>query len=120
MKDKGTTEFQDMLAALRVLGADPVPSGPARQAMHRLQATGTEDRPSWAAVRRLERENTLLINHAEMLACALGACPNCWGTINDCEDCGGAGRPGAFNPDRACFDHFVMPVITRVMGRTEA
>lgn len=104
MKDKAATEFQDMLAALRMLGADPVP--PPR-------------RPDPAALRRLERENALLIDHAEMLACALGACPNCWGMIPDCEDCGGIGKPGAFDPDRICFDHFVLPVITRVLGRAE-
>ena len=29
------------------------------------------------------------------------------------------GTPGAFNPDRSCFDHFVLPVITHVLGRDE-
>ncbi|MDB6178146.1 hypothetical protein PAF17_11625 [Paracoccus sp. Z330] len=74
------------------------------------------DRPTWAAYRLLERENRLLIDHAEMMACALGACPNCWGTIPDCEDCGGIGKPGTFAPDKKCFDQFVLPVIARVMG----
>lgn len=74
-------------------------------------------RPTLEAFRRLERENRLLIDHSEMLACALGACPNCWGGIPDCEECGGVGIPGAYQPDRRCFDHFVLPVIIRVMGR---
>ena len=116
MKDKDTAEFQDMLAALRMLGADPAPGASVGRALARMQTTGTADRPSWAALQRLERENELLIDHAEMLACALGACPNCWGTLEDCEECGGVGRPGAFNPDRTCFDHFVLPVIIRVLG----
>ncbi len=80
MKDKDTAEFQNMLAALRMLGADPAPGASVGRAMARMQTTGTADRRSWAALQRLERENELLIDHAEMLACALGACPNCWGT----------------------------------------
>ena len=61
-----------------------------------------------------------LIDHAEMLAASVGACPNCWGGIPDCEDCGGIGIPGAFPPDRTCFDRFVLPVIIRVMGQNFA
>ncbi|MBU3029033.1 hypothetical protein [Paracoccus marinaquae] len=118
-----------MIAAFRNLGT--VPGGEENEpAGNLLQSLGTtspgrpdpevplagSDHPTWAAFRRLERENRLLVGHAEMLARALGACPNCWGTILDCEDCGGVGRPGAFAPDRARFDLFVLPVIARVMG----
>lgn len=117
MKDGRTTEFQDMLTALRVLGVDPEHNAAGTEGN---RGVGSAKHPSWAALNRLERENALLIDHAEMLACALGACPNCWGTIEDCEDCDGIGHPGAFNPDPACFDHFVLPVITRVMSRSEA
>lgn len=74
------------------------------------------DRPTLTEFYQLERENQLLIDHVEMLACALGACPNCWGNIPDCEDCGGMGKPGAYNPDPACFDRFVRPVVNRMMG----
>lgn len=74
------------------------------------------DRPTLTAMRRIQRENELLINHAAMVASALGACPNCWGTISDCEECGGHGSPGAREPDRACFEHFVMPVINRLLS----
>lgn len=73
-----------------------------------------EDRPNWNEFRKVVRENVLLTDHAEMLACALGACPNCWGTIPDCEDCGGIGHPGAFNPDPDMFARFVRPVIDRM------
>lgn len=122
-------KFENVIAALHLLGAVPggAESEPACRAMDMLGVASSgrpgpvaplpgPDRPTWTAFRRLERENQLLIDHAEMLACALGACPNCWGRIADCEDCRGGGRPGAYAPDRACFDHFVLPVIARVMG----
>lgn len=71
-------------------------------------------RPDWNEYRKVIRENSLLTDHAEMLACALGACPNCWGMIPDCEDCGGIGGPGAFNPDPDMFIRFVQPVVDRM------
>ena len=129
MTSQPVSNFNHVIAALQLLGAGPggAENEPVRRALETLNAaypgrSGTEaplpgpDRPTWAAFRRLERENQLLIEHAEMLAGALGACPNCWGRLHDCEECGGLGRPGAFNPDRACFDHLVLPVICRVMG----
>ncbi|WP_299842033.1 hypothetical protein [uncultured Paracoccus sp.] len=76
------------------------------------------DRPAPTEVERLRRENALLTHHAEILAGAVGACGNCWGTIPDCEECGGIGRPGALQPDREAFDRYVLPVLTRVMGNT--
>lgn len=124
--------FNDVIAALQLLGGGP--GGAQNVPVHDMQQDLTaaisgqsgggvplaaSDRPSWAAFRRLEQENQLLVDHVEMLACALGACPNCWGRIEDCEDCGGVGRPGAFAPDRACFDQFVLPVIVRVMGHDD-
>lgn len=74
------------------------------------------DRPAQVEINQLQRENAMLIRHMETLACALGACSNCWGTIANCEECSGMGRPGAFEPDRTAFDRFVLPVMTRVMG----
>lgn len=121
--------ISNLIAALQLLGAVPggaenvpVCHAPDENGAATPGRSGPEaplpgpDRPTWAAFQRLERENRLLIDHAEMLACAVGACPNCWGRIADCEDCGGRGAPGAFAPDRACFDRFVLPVIARVMG----
>lgn len=74
------------------------------------------DRPAQIEIERLRRENALLIHHAEIMASAVGACSNCWGTIHDCEECGGSGKPGALQPDREAFDRYVLPVMTRVMG----
>lgn len=122
--------FNNVFAALQILGAQTGGAGnePFCRALKMVQEAsagrsdpGTPlpgpDRPTWSAYHRLERENQLLIDHAEMMACALGACPNCWGTIADCEDCDGIGKPGTFLPDPRCFDQFVLPVIARVMGR---
>ncbi|MCF3974362.1 hypothetical protein [Paracoccus salsus] len=130
MSALSSSRFNNVFAALQLLGAAPggVENEPVRRALETLgeAARGRSepvaplpgaDRPTWSAFRRLERENQLLVDHAEMLACALGACPNCWGTIPDCEDCGGIGTPGAYNPDRKCFDHFVLPVMSLVMNR---
>jgi len=38
-------------------------------------------------------------DHMSMIACSLGACPECWGHDPDCTECVGEGRPGAFLPD---------------------
>lgn len=129
MSTPKASNFDNVIAALRLLGAAPggAKNDPVRDNGNTCKAVDAgrsdrgfpplpgSDRPTWAAFQRLERENQLLIDHAEMLACALGACPNCWGTISDCSDCGGVGKPGAFNPDRNCFDQFVLPIIARVM-----
>ncbi|MEC9199211.1 MAG: hypothetical protein VX974_16535 [Pseudomonadota bacterium] len=66
-----------------------------------------------ALIRSLGRQVSSMAQHAEMLACALGACPDCWGGNPDCRQCTGAGRPGFFLPDEECFQHFVQPVLDR-------
>ena len=65
---------------------------------------------------RSERIIEALAAKLEMLACALGACPLCWGSDGPCEGCGGHSRggPGAFLPDPTCFDTFVAPAL-RIM-----
>lgn len=129
MNAQNMTNLNDVFAALHLSGART--GGDLNEPSDRSQMVQeasdgrsgqgfplpSPDRPSWQAYRRLEQENQLLVDHAEMMACALGACPNCWGTIADCEDCGGIGKPGAYAPDRQCFNEFVLPVIARVMGQ---
>ena len=124
------SKANDVIAALQLLGA--VPDGAANDPVLRSSwalematdgRSGTAlplprpDRPNLADYFRLEQENAMLIDHAEMLACALGACPNCWGQCPDCEDCGGRGLPGAFNPDPVCYARFVQPVVDRMTAR---
>lgn len=77
-----------------------------------LRAPGFEQRAA-ALIRSLARQVSSMAEHAEMLACALGACPECWGGDPDCRQCTGAGTPGFFLPDEDCFEHFVQPVLDR-------
>lgn len=111
------TAPDDILAALRHLGTalDRQGAGalPSSIACHDSEARP----PSAQDYRRMLRENALLTDHAGRLACALGACPNCWGAIPDCEDCGGRGKPGAFRPDPEYFARFVQPVIDAMAAR---
>lgn len=74
------------------------------------------DRPAPVEFERLARENAFLMHHLETFASAVGACSNCWGTIDDCEECGGIGKPGALQPNPEAFDRYVLPAMTRVMG----
>lgn len=73
------------------------------------------------AVRRLrdrvvrsERLVEASLAKLEALACALGACPDCWGDDADCQECGGLGQCGQFLPDMACFSAYVSPVLKRL------
>ncbi|TRW98801.1 hypothetical protein FNJ84_04400 [Paracoccus sp. M683] len=76
------------------------------------------DRPAPIEFERLARENALMAQHLDVLASALGACGNCWGTLHDCEECHGFGKPGGLSPDQEMFDRYVLPVLTRVMGES--
>lgn len=134
MSDHRKSTSQHMIAALEMLGAGPAgaPHDPVQNALRRLHEAAVSGRSEPVAplcgsdrsvgdqLRRLRRENQLMIDQLERLAFALGACPNCWGSIPDCEDCGGIGEPGAFSPDGDCFTSFVLPVILRFLGEATA
>ena len=47
-----------------------------------------------------------------VLASALGACSECWGTEQTCSSCSGLGRPGWAAPDEAAFATWVAPAIS--------
>ena len=134
MSGQHKSNTHHIIAALQLLGDGPAGARnePVQNALRRLHLAAIEgrsepaaplrgvDRPIRDRIDRLQRENRLLIDQVERLACAVGACPNCWGTIPDCEDCGGIGKPGAYNPDHECFTRFVLPVIARLMaGRVD-
>jgi len=59
-------------------------------------------------------------NETEM-ACALGACPICWGEDSSCADCRGRGAPGAQLPNAILFEELIMPAVRRmnVNGRLQ-
>ncbi|QPH53337.1 hypothetical protein [Pontivivens ytuae] len=78
------------------------------------RAAEEEVRTLRRSLRQSERLNRALMAKLEMLACALGACPSCWGADDGCPDCGGEGLPGRMEPDAQCFDRFVAPVLDRL------
>jgi hypothetical protein len=50
-------------------------------------------------------------NRNALLAAALGACDNCWGTRVDCPVCDGAGTPGWVLPDPQLYATYVHPAV---------
>jgi hypothetical protein len=50
-------------------------------------------------------------NRNIVLAAALGACHNCWGTRADCPFCDGAGTPGWVLPDPQLYASYVHPAV---------
>lgn len=50
-------------------------------------------------------------NRNTVLAAALGACNNCWGTRVDCPICDGAGKPGWVVPDPQLYASYVHPAV---------
>ncbi len=50
-------------------------------------------------------------NRNTVLAAALGACNNCWGTRIDCPVCDGAGMPGWAVPDSQLYASYVHPAV---------
>lgn len=64
------------------------------------------------AQRRLRRIQRTIQTHGRrnaFLAGALGACV-CWGENPACQDCGGEGKAGLFEPDPAAFEAIVAPL----------
>ena len=61
---------------------------------------------------RAARDKLLVLQaRSNVLAQALGACAECWGTNPSCEQCGGGGRPGWTQPDPTGFAVWVQPAI---------
>jgi hypothetical protein len=69
---------------------------------------------------RLKELNRTLLAHSDFLAAAVGACPECWGEDAECRECGGQGGPGAYVPERICFEEIVRPVLDRMRQRLAA
>jgi len=64
-------------------------------------------------IKRLHTELSIAENLIEHLAAGLGACPTCWGHDDQCEECDGKGKPGAFKIDKRSFQTYVLPVIRK-------
>ena len=77
-------------------------------------AISPKERQLAKALKRSERVNAALVAKIEMLACALGACPTCWGNEENCADCEGDGLPGSMLPDPQCFERFVAPLFDQL------
>jgi len=60
------------------------------------------------------------IQKLSVIACALGACPVCWGEDSNCEECEGVGGCGAFLPDTECFNVYVHPVLNTLLEHEES
>ncbi|OUD08325.1 hypothetical protein BVC71_14230 [Marivivens niveibacter] len=105
---QGDSQLEQTLALLRQV----------RDLREAATAPRKPSRTSANVVRSMQRQIRRMEEHSEMLACALGACPACWGSDPDCRQCAGEGSPGFFLPDEACFDRFVLPVI-RKLTQTE-
>lgn len=50
----------------------------------------------------------------DVLAEAIGACPDCFGGQDDCPECHGQGMAGWQKPDPKLFSHFIAPAIRRI------
>lgn len=50
----------------------------------------------------------------DVLAEAIGACPDCFGGQDDCHECHGHGTAGWQKPDPKLFSHFIAPAIRRI------
>lgn len=69
-------------------------------------------------VRNLYDEVEQLRARNDRLAAALGACHICFGTDPACEECTGAGGPGASRPDAGLFRLLVLPAARRLREST--
>lgn len=70
---------------------------------------------------RLRRKIHLLQNELDeaqemidVLAEAIGACPDCFGGFGNCPECHGHGIAGWQKPDPELFSHFIAPAIRRI------
>jgi hypothetical protein len=63
---------------------------------------------------RIKDNYQLLLGHMDEMACATGACPECWGEDSSCAYCRGKGRPGYYLPDQQHFEMYIKPVIQKI------
>src|ERR687889_279448 len=61
---------------------------------------------------QIERDYQILYKRNNLLAQALGACGECWGTEEGCQ-CGGKGSVGSQFPNKELFSELVVPVLEK-------
>ena len=111
------------LALLSQLGVEEQRVAQVAQVMSALQESQAEAQALEelrAENARLKELNQTLLAHSDFLAAAVGACPQCWGEDAECGECGGRGEPGAYVPERICFEEVVRPVLNRMRERLAA
>lgn len=99
-------QFEETLALIRQISE-------LRAARKAPRAEGGVPPKIAKLVRSMSDQISAMAEHSEMIACGLGACPECWGGDLDCVECAGEGVPGFFLPDEECFERFVAPVVAR-------
>jgi hypothetical protein len=62
----------------------------------------------------LQNELDEALEMIDILAEAIGACPDCFGGKDDCPECHGHGMAGWCKPDPKLFSHFIAPAIRRI------
>ena len=115
----------DLFAAMERFGfvSDPEEVSKLRQIasiLNQPEPRPVKNAKTSSELKMLQQVNEGLSAHTEMLACALGACPKCWGGDPDCTRCAGEGRPGFFLPDELCFQRYVLPVIDRILRENKS
>jgi hypothetical protein len=67
----------------------------------------------------IEREFGRVSGLLADVGAALGACPRCLGTEENCPICAGAGVPGSGDANAERFDALVAPAVRRIAGEVE-
>lgn len=135
-----TTNPNDILNLVNQMGTkDPKMQMLAQLMQQNQENTATEDddqsskirklvahiKKQAAFLKRLEQSNQKMkkkVNYLvenlnyrlevnDLLAGAVGACPECWGEEPDCKQCHGRGHPGTLAIDRTSFESIVLPAL---------
>lgn len=74
---------------------------------------GASEQRTHRKIRELQTELDEAREMIDVLAEAIGACPDCFGGDDDCPVCHGHGTAGWQLPERELFAHFIVPAIRR-------
>jgi hypothetical protein len=122
--NSGVDATAQLHEAVRTRLAQRPPNDPLRAAVLRMLpppgAKAESPLPAPQALLRAARDALMALqSRTTVLASALGACAECWGTEAGCPVCHGNGRPGWTSPDPASFEAWVAPAVA-AMARDAA